>query len=123
MYKIAKRLVSIILPIFLALAILGSFATLKGEVLRSADNDAGKLGSAGFCPAIIYTFDWLAENTTINKKELENSLSVLRNGFIRVFTFAGTYSTVITYSGSYFLAIKNDETLIKKDTIPLKLRI
>ena len=116
-----KEKLYLILLVFLMLAMIGSFAFSTNEVLNNSDTD--KLGPAGFFSSADLNFDWLAENTTTIRKAIRYSSLPLRNGFFRVFASILICSTAMCLIRPHYLSIKNDNTIIFKNNILLKLRI
>ena len=119
----AKKWPYIIFLVYLVLAITGSYTFLPDEAFCSASLKTDRLGAPGFLSSIAYAVHWVAEDPSVTGKAHEQLLSVLRNGFFRIFILAGIYAAAIFFARSFFPAMKNDNTLIKKKSILLKLRI
>ena len=112
-----KKCLFLILLVYL----IGSFAFSTNEALSHVDSDTNR--PAGFFPLIDQTPDRLAENTNTFRKANKHSFSPFRNGFYRVFLLVLTASTTICFVRPHYPLIKNDNTVIFKNNILLKLRI
>ena len=119
-YKDRKKWSCFILLVCFAFAI-GSFAysnNTSGFIYLSNDMP----DFTGFFPSIAHTIDWFSGNPILRRTQ-GLLLSILRNGFFWVFLLAGIPAATIKFARSYLLAMKNDDTSIKKNTILINLLI
>jgi len=118
--KMGKKQVKIFLSTYFILALIGSSAISAGEAFRFEYSNNDNLSSGTYFSSVGHTIDWLA-GVTIRKAK-SNSNSPLRNRLLRVFTFAETIA-IATYLVRANLKVKNDNIIIIKNLVPLKLRI
>ena len=118
-----KKWSCLILLAYLLLAVTGSFAFSTSEVFHYANFDGGRQDSAGFSPATVHAFVWLAEDAAKISEANGYSFSLFRNALNLVFASIFICSAATWFLRSYFLLIKNDKTIIFKNNILLKLRI
>ena len=118
-----KRSLCLILLICLAPALIFPFAFTANEALSHVDLETDR-------PSVFFTLtdhadhapDWLAENTNTIRKANKHSPSPLRNGFFRVFVPLSIDTTAVSFVRAHYPLIKNDNTVIYKNNILLKLR-
>ena len=109
--------------VYLALAIISSFAFSTGQDFSYQKTKKDILGSGNNISSIAHTIDWLAEDTPIISKAYKYSNAPLRNGLFRVFTLAGIIGIAMFLTKSNFIVNKNDNFRIIKNLVPLKLLI
>jgi len=118
-----KKRLKIVLPVFLILAITGSFALSTGKDLPNTNSNKDNPGSGSYFSSTVRTVDWLAEDTPTINNANKYSNTPLRNGLIRVFIFTGIFGIAMFHAKSNFKINKNDIFPKIKNLVPLKLRI
>ena len=119
-YKKCNKWLSVILLVCSVFAITGSFALFANKTSGYVYNtNTEKPDFTGI--SITHSIDWLAGNTYFRRTH-GFLLSALRNGFFWVFLLAGIPAAAIKFARSYLLAMKSDNTSIKKNTILINLR-
>ena len=117
-----KRLKLVLLPyLILALIVSSAISTAEAFCIEYSRDD--RMSSGGCFCSISHTIDWLAGETLTLRKDSGYSNSPLRNGLLRVFTFAGTISIALYLAGANLKIIKNDNIQIIRNLVLLKLRI
>ena len=74
----------------------------------------------GIFPSIAHAESLLAGNYALRRIQAF-LLSILRNGFFWVFLLVGIPAATIKFARSYLLAMKNDNSSIKKNTMIINL--
>ena len=109
--------------VYLALAIISSFAFSTGQDFSYQKTKKDILGSGNNISSIAHTIDWLAEDTPIISKARNFSNTTLRNGLLRIFILPGIIGMALFLAKSNLKIIKNGTVLVIKNLVPLKLRI
>jgi len=107
---------------YFILALIGSSAISTGEAFYLEDSN-DSLSSGRCFSSTDYIVDWLAANILTLRRARGYSNSPLRNKLLRIFTFTGIFSIALYLVGANLKIIKNDNIHIRKNLIPLKLRI
>ena len=118
-----KKWLKFVLPIYLILAIAGSFAFSAGKDLLYANTNGDIPGSGSYFSSTVRTVDWLAEDTPTINNANKHSNTLLRNRLIRVFAITGIFGIAVFFAKSNFKINKNDNFPKIKNLVPLKLRI
>ena len=112
-----------ILMVYLALAIIGSFAFSIGQTFSFERLDKNTLSSSINIFSTAHTIDWLAEDIPSISKAYKYSNSPNRNSLLRIFTLPGIISTAVFFAKSDFKKNNNDNFPKITKLVPLKLRI
>jgi len=115
-----KKRVTLVLLIYMMLALIGTSTISAGEAFCSDYSDKDSLGSNRYFSSIDHTIDWLAQVTIRKTNGYSNSVS--RNRLLRVFTFEGIIA-ITAYLAEENQKIKNDNISIIRNLVLLKLRI
>ena len=104
--------------------VTGSIAVSAVGAADYADTDIDKSGSTGYFSPIDHCIDWITVGTSITRKTISNSLYLLRNRLPSIFSYVDMYSShVVYFTKSHASEIINDNTIIYKNNILLKLLI
>jgi len=108
---------------FLIFAIICTLALSTGETFCFLHIGKDSIGSGVFLAPLDHTVDWLAEDTPTVGKAQGYSGTPLRNGILRIFSFAGLIVITMFLGNKKYQIIKNDNIPYLNNIIPLKLRI
>jgi hypothetical protein len=111
------------LAVYLAAAILGTFAFTVAETYNFGQSGRNQPVSSGSFNSINHTTDWLAEDASSIGRAKGQGYSPARNGTPRAFMFLGPQNAGLSSAQSSLYAINQRSYSNIKNAIPLKLRI
>jgi hypothetical protein len=108
---------------YLVLALMVSSSISAGEAFCFEHVGNDSLNSGTYFSSIKHIVDWLPANALTLRKARGYSNSLLQNRLFRVFTLAGTTAIALYLAGANLKILENDNVLIIKDLVLLKLKI
>jgi hypothetical protein len=122
-HTVREKRLKLVLLVHLIFALIGFSAISAGEAFcfEYSNNDRLDLGT--YFSLTSHTVDWLATRALALRRARGYSNPLLQNRLLHVFTLAGTIVIALYLVGANLKIIENDNILIIKNPVLLKLRI